>query len=144
MLTVTYDPVWVYGWLTPKERVGLDIEGTLDRFEGKVRSEMMRWAHIQGVKFIRLAKAERWRFGGDDKELPTMNAQVQLLFIDCHFLRYTDANAHIKALFATENDNIRVSLIDDVCEAYDLPRATVDLIYNLRGSRVMDYAISTS
>lgn len=143
MLTVTYNPVKIYDWLSARERKGLDVEGTLDRFEGKVRKELMRWAHVEGVHFERTSGVKT-KITPQKDALDQMYAQISLLFVDCHFFRYKDANAHVKALIDTEYHNLRVSLIEDVAEAYDIPRAVADLIYSLRGKRVVDQSIFSS
>lgn len=138
MLTVVYNPLWVYGWLTPTERKGLDKEGSLDRFEGKVRRELMRWAFVEGVKFER-KDVPKMKIGPEDITLDQMIVQVQFLFIDCHFLVYNNPNAHVKALSKTQNANLRVSLIEDIVEAYQIPRSTADMIITLRGKEIIDY-----
>lgn len=138
MLTVTYNPLWVYGWLSVPERKGLDVEATLDRFEGKVRRELMRWAFVEGVQFKR-KDIPKMKIGPEDSMVDQMYLQIQNLFIDCHFLVYRNPNAHVKALRETVNANLRVSLIEDMVEAYQIPRATADMIISLHGKEIVDY-----
>lgn len=132
MLTVTYDPVKVYDWLSAREQKGLDIEGTIDRFEGKVRKELMRWAHVEGVTFEHCA-GSKTTISPDNPACNQMYTQISLLFIDCHFLRYNSPTAHAKALCKADYANLSASLIEDIVEAYQIPRADADLIMRHTG-----------
>lgn len=125
MLTVTYDPAIVYGWLKGKEVQGLDKEASLDRFEGKVRGELGRWAHVDGVHFQR-KNNQALIIEPLDDALDIMAGQVQMIFIDCHFLVYQSPEQHIQALKDTDYINLRYSLTSDIAEAYQLSWGEAD------------------
>lgn len=125
MLTVTYDPAIVYGWLKGKEVFGLDKEASLDRFEGKIRGELTRWAHVDGVHFQRKSNQELIIEPLDDA-LDIMAGQVQMIFIDCNFLVYKTPEQHFQALKDTDYINLRCSLTTDIAEAYQLSWGEAD------------------
>lgn len=125
MLTVVYDPAIVYGWLTAKESLGLDKQASLDRFEGKIRRELMRWAHVDGVRFERKTNQELV-IGPPDDTFDVMAGQIQMLMIDCHFLVYDSPEEHVQALRETDFINLRVSLSSDIQEAYHLTMEQAD------------------
>lgn len=127
MITCSYDPAIVYGWLNVGERLGLDKQASLDRFEGKVRKELMRWAHVDGVRFERKHSGELVLTPPDDV-FDVMTGQIQMLMIDCHFLVYDSPKQHIQALRETEFINLRVSLSQDIAEAYHLTTDQADRI----------------
>ena len=127
MIIVSYDPAIVYGWLKEEETIGLNKEASLDRFEGKVRKELTRWAHVDRVLFER-TKGSGLIVGPPDDALDMMIAQVQCLFIDSHFLIYESPELHVQALRNTDYINLRLSLAEDVAEAYRLTGDRADLL----------------
>lgn len=146
MYTVAYDPARLTDWLEDHERKGLDEESTLDRFEGKVRRELMRWSQVDGVRFLRVAHAdikvmpsvgeEVWP--GAEQAYMVMKTQILCMFIDNHYLVYESPEAHARALYQTKADNLRVSLVNDMMEAYCMPRAAAEMIVTLRGRQLVD------
>lgn len=128
MLTVVYNPTIVTDWLTHQEKAGLDVLGSLDRFEGKVRLELMRWASVDGVLFTRDNRRNYVVIEPQEDVHPPMYAQIQLLFIDCHFLVYATPQEHVAALRDTKLINLRVSLCADIVEAYQIPRSVADIV----------------
>lgn len=137
MIIVSYDPAIVYGWLQGEETIGLDKQASLDRFEGKVRRELTRWAHVDCVRFEK-KQGQGLVIGPPDDALDMMIAQVQCLFIDCHLLVYASPELHVQALRNTSYINLRLSLRTDLIEAYNIAPEKADLL--TRQTRQQVYA----
>lgn len=122
-LKLLYTADFVYGWLLPKERIGLDIFGTLSRFEKKVRAELGNWEHIGSVECRRVEEeglAFRLEPRPDPRTEQVMGRIILDLDINKHWLVYESPQAHARALWNTRAVNLRVTLSMDIEGAYGI------------------------
>jgi len=124
VVTFKYRSSFVYGWLEDEERIGLDIFGTLARFEAVVKEQFLRWIETGPIVFQRADDDEDiidfTIEQGDQIAHRGLYNQIYDLAINRHWLKYESAEAHAKALCWTKNQNIQVTLTIELREAYGL------------------------